>query len=124
MKNRIPKHVEGAVNSLLDQRGLNLKTLTKEELEQLPEIIATAVKGLLMPYGWHAAEPPQEASDVRYFSISAACKYSSVSRWTLMRAAAEKENGLQVIKLGSSKSSKVLVDKVEIDKWLRSRRCR
>ena len=119
MKNRIPKHVEAVANTLLCSSNQNLKTLTKEGFEQLPEAVRAALINLLQPYGWQI-QPQQEASDVRYFAITAACKYSSVSRWTLMRAAARNE--LQLIKLGASKSSKVLVDRTEIDKWLRSRR--
>ncbi len=120
MKNRIPKHVEAVANALLCSSNLNLKTLTPQELEQLPEAVRTALINLLQPYGWQI-QPQQEARDVRYLSIAAAGKYASVSRWTLTRAAAKKE--LQLIKLGKSKSSKVLVDKADIDKWLRSRRC-
>ena len=118
-KPKFPKHAVDAANALLCSSNLNLKTLTKEEFEQLPEVIRTALINLLQPYGWQI-QTPQEASDVRYLSIAAAEKYASVSRWTLTRAAAKKE--LQLIKLGASKSSKVLVDKTEIDKWLRSRR--
>ncbi len=47
MKNRIPKHVGGAVNALLSQHGLNLKNLTRQELDQLPEAVKTAVSSLL-----------------------------------------------------------------------------
>ena len=119
MKNRIPKHKEDAVNALLDQRGLNLKTLTKEELEQLPEAIRTAVINLLQPYGWQV-QPDQVASEVRYLTVAAAVKYTSMSRWTLGRAHARHE--LKMIKLGKARSSKTLFDRDDLDRWLKGKK--
>ncbi len=117
----LPKHIVGAADALLCAQNKNLKTLTPQDMERLPEAVRTALVTLLQPFGWQI-QPQQEASDVRYLSIAAAEKYASISRWTIGRAAARKE--IQLIKLGSSKSSKILVDRAEIDRFMRSRRCR
>ena len=120
-KKKIAPHLAAAVNALLGQFQLNVKTLKESDLEKLPEAIKVAVKSLL-PDGCLVAEHQQDVNDVRYLTIAAAERYTSLSRWSFYRAAARNE--LVVIKLGKSKSSKVLIDREEIDRFMKSRRCR
>ncbi len=120
-RRKLEKYVEVAVDALLKQFELNVQDLTIERLEQLPGAVSCAIKSLL-PEDWLPVAPQPEVNGVRYMSVSRAEEYSSVSRWTLTRAAARGE--LKMIKLGQAKSSKVLFDREDIDRWMRSRRCR
>lgn len=117
----IPGHVEAAVNALLVEYDVSLKNLSERTLEQLPENIASAVRHMLTPYDWQPRKDLKDR-DARYLSAALAERYSSVSRWTLSRAVVRGE--LRQIKLGGARSSKVLFDKLEIDKWLKTKQCR
>ena len=117
----IPRHVEAAVSALLCSYGVPLKNLTVSSLAQLPENIASAVRHMLSPYDWQPSKDLKD-TDARYLSAELAERYSSVSRWTLSRAVVRGE--LRQIKLGGARSSKILFDKLEIDKWLKTKQCR
>jgi len=121
VKTKLKKHAVDAANALLVLFGFNVNTLKSEDLEKLPPAVSSAVRSLL-PDGWLVAEHQQDVNDVRYLTIAAAERYTSLSRWSFYRAAARNE--LVVIKLGKSKSSKVLIDREEIDRFMKSRRCR
>ena len=116
---KIPKHVRQSADAILEQFQLNLRHLTDKEFNKLPDSIKGAVMGLLAPYGWTLSLPVSEEPLTRYLSVAGAELYTSMSKWSLMRAIARKE--LKCIKLGKAKSSKVLFDRMEIDRWLIAR---
>jgi hypothetical protein len=87
----------------------------------VPEQITAAVNAILSPYGVTIEslnQPKLQADDQRYFPIETAEKYCGVSKWTLSRAV--KSGKLPQIKLSSTQQGKVLFDRLDLDKWLKT----
>lgn len=87
--------------------------------QQVPEPIAAAVDAMLKPYGINVASlttPKPEPDEPRYLTISAAEKYCGLSRWTLSRAFTAGK--LPQIKLSAARSGKLLIDRLDLDKFL------
>jgi len=91
---------------------------------QIPEAIASAAQALLSPYldlnallnNQQSNTPDQGGPGKKYFSIKEAVEYSSVSRYTLFRAA--KKNELSVQKIQNSPNGKILISIKELDRWI------
>lgn len=92
---------------------------------KVPEQITNAVNTILLPYGVTLDsfdDSHQQNDEVRYLTIENAEKYCGVSRWTIYRAV--KSGKLPQIKLSASKQGKVLLDRTDIDKWLKGLKCK
>ena len=99
-------------------------------MPRIPKNIEEAVNGLIAP--WHlnfsdllekakVSEEKVDNPDPRkWLTISTAEKYSGILRHTLRRAV--KAQKIQCSKLGTAKSSKVLIERASLDAWLE--RCR
>jgi Helix-turn-helix domain len=87
----------------------------------VPDPIKSAVTGLLAPYGLSyeslSEHHPPDADETRYLSVEAACRYCSVSKWTLIRAV--KSGRLRQIKLSSTKQGKSLYDRYDLDNFMK-----
>lgn len=88
---------------------------------QVPEQISAAVDALLSPYGVSLDALNQskaQTDETRYLPVDAAEKYCGVSKWTISRAV--KDGKLRQIKISPTQQGKVLFDRVDLDKWLKS----
>lgn len=91
----------------------------------IPQYIKDAVDGLISPFGYSFADllaqnnNNHSISEKKWITIVEAEEFSSLSRWTLGRLA--KAGKIRQSKLGDSKSAKVLIDKLSLDKFLESK---
>lgn len=87
----------------------------------VPENITAAINAILSPYGVSIESIKNQTNtqpeSPRYLSIDAAEAYSCLSRWTICRAV--KAGKLPQIKLSSAKQGKVLLDRADLDRWLK-----
>jgi len=84
----------------------------------IPDNILAAVNALLAPYG-QSFNQPAVPTGGGYLSMNEAAKYAGMSRPTLYRLIARGE--IKQIKIGSTRNSKAVVAKDEIDRFMQSR---
>lgn len=116
---KVSRHVEAAINVLLEPYGFKQSCITQEQFLVLPELIQAAVRKMLVPYQDMKTFPSGKNSahnDERYLPVAKAALYCGISRWTLSRAA--RTGQLKEIKLSPARSGKVLYDRSELDRWM------
>lgn len=64
---------------------------------------------------------PATKQETEYLTMEEACKIAKVSRWTIRRWTKRPDSGIIVIKLGSSPSSPVRIDKASFMAFLASK---
>jgi len=84
----------------------------------IPDNILAAVNALLAPYG-QTFNQPAVSTGGGYLSMKDAAKYAGVSRPTLYRLISS--GAIKQIKLGSTRNSKVVVPRDEIDRFMQSK---
>lgn len=92
---------------------------------KVPESITSAIDALLAPFGESInslTQSKKNNDEARYLPIDAAEKYCGVSKWTISRAV--KNGKLRQIKLSPTQQGKILFDREDLDKWLKSLKSR
>ena len=86
--------------------------MSKIQLEEAAKVMYAALKKVANP------ETQQEPE---YLTIEEACKIAKVSRWTIRRWTKFPDSGIIVIKLGSSKSCRIRIEKASFMAFLASK---